>query len=238
MNFELEKAGFIQWSTGVKAVTYNRRVIVLSEVLNDFVFFDDGQSKFLLSVLGTRSSKLSQEDLRAVDDLISHGLISIKETCPKRIFQDEINSKGAFECDWALGGGRVGLSKFNLKYFIKATRLLLVAKKNSDEGKLHQLLEDLRGFPSSAMVENELELIKIASNVNLAVFFLWRKVKCLEFSYAVARIAFRHNIKCRFVVGVQTHPFISHAWVEGDNGVVFDRKELPKELAKIVLIGK
>lgn len=48
---------------------------------------------------------------------------------------------------------------------------------------------------------------------------------------------FIHRIKCRFVVGVQTNPFISHAWVEGENGVVFDRKELPEELAKIVSIG-
>lgn len=146
MNFELEKGGFIQWSSGVKAVTYNQKIIVLSEVLNDFVFFDDGQSKFLLSVLGTRSSKLSQEDLRAVNDLISHGLISLKETCPKQIFQDEINSKGAFECDWALGGGRVGFSNFNLKYFIKATRFLLFAKKTLIKESYTKCLRIYEGF--------------------------------------------------------------------------------------------
>lgn len=237
MNFERKENGVIQWGSAVKAAIYNGKVVVLDEVSNSFVFFDEEQSSSILSVLGKHFSELSEEGSSAVNDLISHGLLCVAEKMADKNFQDVITSKGAFECDWALGDSRISLLSFRPGYFMQAMILLLLAKRYSDKGKLRDLLQTLRSSSSRSMVANDKKLIAIASNVNLAVLFLWRKTKCLEFAYAVARIAFIHRIKCRFVVGVQTHPFISHAWVEGENGVVFDRKELPEELAKIVSIG-
>lgn len=237
MNFEQGMGGFVQWGRGVKSVIYNGRIIALNELCNDFVFFDESQSDFLISMLGMHSSVLSQEQINSVDALILHGLISLQDKIAERVFEDEIISKGSFECNWAVGDSKATLSSFSPKYFVQALYFLLSAKKSSGEGRLHDLLEDLRSASSENMIVNTNELFKIASNVNLAIKFIWRKVKCLEFAFAVTRIAFLHNISCRFTIGVQTHPFISHAWVECDSGVVFDRKELPEELAKIISIG-
>jgi hypothetical protein len=237
MSFERKESRVIQWGSSVKAVIYNEKIVALDEMSNSFVFFDELQSGSILSVLGKHFSELTEEESSSVNDLISHGLLCITEKIAEKNFQDVLTSKGAFECDWALGDSRTSLLSFRPRYFIQATVLLLHAKRYSDKGKLHGLLQTLRSSPHHSMVADEKKLVAIASNVNLAILFLWRKTKCLEFAYTVARIAFIHKIKCRFVVGVQTHPFISHAWVEGENGVVFDRRELPEELAKIVSIG-
>ncbi|MCQ6260221.1 lasso peptide biosynthesis B2 protein [Pseudomonas sp. Q11] len=237
MSFDRKGSGVIQWGSAVKAAIYNGKIVVLDEISNSFVFFDEVQSNSILSVLGKRFSELSEEESSSVNDLISHGLICIAGKTTAKNFQDIITSKGAFECDWALGDSKTSLSSFRPRYFMRAIILLLLAKRCSNKGKLHGLFQTLRSSPFDDMVADDKELTVIVSNVNLAILFLWRKTKCLEFAYTVARIAFIHKIKCRFVVGVQTHPFISHAWVEGENGVVFDRKELPEELAKIVSIS-
>lgn len=237
MSSELHGVAFIQWGRSIKAVIYNSRIILLNEIMNDYVFFDNEQSEFIKSVLGRNLSELSETERSAVDELIAHGIFSVSCKDEDSRFQDEIESKGTFECSWALGSRDASLSGFRSAYFFKALMYLLYAKKSSSKGDLHGLLNGLRVVYNDGAKPNTAELVKIAGNVNLAMGLLWRQIKCLEFAYAVARIAFEHNVSCKFKIGVQTHPFISHAWVESDSGVVMDRRELPEEMATLISIG-
>jgi hypothetical protein len=58
--------------------------------------------------------------------------------------------------------------------------------------------------------------------VDYACVFYFKRVFCLQRSLATALLLRRHGWKAEMVLGVQTLPFKSHAWVEVDGVVVND----------------
>ena len=59
--------------------------------------------------------------------------------------------------------------------------------------------------------------------VDLACIFYPRKVLCLQRSAATVLLLRAHGFKAEMVIGVQTLPFASHAWVEINSVVVNDK---------------
>ena len=80
--------------------------------------------------------------------------------------------------------------------------------------------------------ENEFHNMALA--LNKAVFFFPKSVRCLLWSATFVSLALKRKWQCQFVIGAQNYPFISHAWVETEYGVLEDVKSLPEKMAIIV----
>jgi hypothetical protein len=59
--------------------------------------------------------------------------------------------------------------------------------------------------------------------IDLACVFYGRKVLCLQRSAATTLLLRRYGQRAEMVIGAQTLPFKSHAWVEIDGNVVNDK---------------
>jgi hypothetical protein len=76
-----------------------------------------------------------------------------------------------------------------------------------------------------------LQLVRVA--VRDACIFYFKPVKCLQRSAAVTRMLRRRGIRAELVVGYQPAPVESHAWVEVDGKVVWDKMTLHQYLRVI-----
>lgn len=232
--------GFINLARHINCARYNSQVIILNEKLNEFIFFDAAQSKFFTSILGSLVQDLTREAYELALELVKADIIAIENQLVKSSCATLNNVKGVNSCSWELGDDRWTLKDLNLRTLLKAFSYLHDAEKLSGAGKLLTLTNILRDKYNS-IDENEKfsreKLISIGSNVNLAIKLSRSQVHCLEFAYCVTRIAYENNIKCRFCIGVQTYPFISHAWVAYEGEVILDNPDLEKDLVKILEIG-
>jgi hypothetical protein len=70
--------------------------------------------------------------------------------------------------------------------------------------------------------------------LNKACFYFPIKTKCLEWATALALLGLKRKWKCNLEIGVQTMPFIAHAWVNVDNKVLADDNTLPQSLSVIL----
>jgi Transglutaminase-like superfamily len=64
--------------------------------------------------------------------------------------------------------------------------------------------------------------------VDLACVFYFKRVMCLQRSAATTILLRRHGREAKMVIGVQTFPFKSHAWVEIRGTVVNDKPYVPQ----------
>ncbi|WP_422417505.1 lasso peptide biosynthesis B2 protein [Pseudomonas sp. GZD-222] len=232
------EGGYVAWAENLHRVMYNSKMILLAECRNDFIFFDTDQTAFVSTVLGKHASQLDSEAEKLVDELIGLEILTLAQVPDfSKKFSDIKTSIGTARCAWQ--GGRDGwvLSSIRLHTLLKAMKYLKHAKCESQVGHLQGLLDHLRKSVPTVPLTNQARLISLGSNINLAIKLLNTEVKCLEFAYCLASMAFEENLSCSFCIGVQSYPFISHAWVRGPEGVVLDSDELEKDLALMVVIG-
>ncbi|MFJ2411466.1 lasso peptide biosynthesis B2 protein [Pseudomonas sp. NPDC087814] len=231
------KEPVVQWAKGLHSVIYNSQIVSLDETKDRFIFFEPDQGKFIESIIHKSPNHLTSKDREFISELTECGILSIEERNPGKPFADVKNSLGAFTCEWRNGDDSWRLGDLTPTLFIKAFIYLKRAKTLTEAGKLSELLNDLRASSAHQKKTSQRRLVKIGNNINFAIKLLSVEVKCLEFAYSLSRIAFEESLRCSFNIGVQTHPFISHAWTEGPYGVILDKAELPQDLAIIVSIG-
>lgn len=231
------KEPVVQWAKGLHSVIYNSQIVSLDETKDRFIFFEPDQGKFIESIIHKSPKHLTPKDKELVSELTECRILSIEEQPPGNPFVDVKNSLGAFTCEWRSGDDSWRLGNLTPTLFFKAFIYLKRAKTLTEAGKLSELLNDLRASSIQQKKISQRRLVKIGNNINFAIKLLSVEVKCLEFAYSLARIAFEEGLRCSFNIGIQTHLFISHAWAEGPHGVILDKAELPQDLAIIVSIG-
>jgi hypothetical protein len=64
--------------------------------------------------------------------------------------------------------------------------------------------------------------------MDLACVFYIKRVMCLQRSAATTILLRRHGREAEMVIGIQTFPFKSHAWVEIGGTVVNDKPYVPQ----------
>jgi hypothetical protein len=64
--------------------------------------------------------------------------------------------------------------------------------------------------------------------MDLACVFYFKRVMCLQRSAATTILLRRYGLKAEMVIGVQTVPFKSHAWVEIGGIVINDKPYVPQ----------
>lgn len=233
--------GFITWNDGVYCASYNEKAILLNVSKNEFIFFDQDQTNFIQSILGRHFTRLDSNARKLIAELVEAQIVKLQPEFSSAGFSDIKQTTGSYNCSWEVGDDSWKLRSINLHILIKSIRYLRRAKSFSSQGSLESMLYDLRKSADQPVAcsysKSHERLIKIGHNVNFAIKFLSVKIKCLEFAYCLARIAFEEGISCTFNIGAQTYPFISHAWVEGIEGVVLDDDRLGIDLSVLVKVG-
>lgn len=230
--------GYLDLAELVSVVEYNGSLIILKQKNDEFIFLSEEQSEFVRRIWSKNISQFDQEEFLVVTELQSIGLVSeVLRLSPSELLSDEKKSKGLFDTRWSESDFSFDFRSFRPFYFFKSLMILILVKSVSEKQRLLTIVSSLKSQVPCHPKHDENELLVIAKNVNLAMKLSIREVKCLEFAYAVCKIAMAEKIHCVFRVGVQTHPFMSHAWVECLSGVVLDRSDLPSELAIIVSVG-
>lgn len=232
-----QQEAYLAWPAHIHATVYNDTIIVLNEREDSFTFFDDDQTRFIRSVWGINIYEIDDVKKAEVTQLVASGLAIFSSNPNEPISNDVKKSTGMVESRWAVMDRGIKLEQIRAGYFLKASIYLRKAQKLSKSRKLSALLSGLRSKTPTSQRTSDAQLLLIALNVNFAMKFMLKNVQCLEFAYAVARIAWESGLLCSFKIGVQIHPFISHAWIEGSNGVVMDRSAIPHELSTLVSIG-
>ncbi|KAB5627009.1 lasso peptide biosynthesis B2 protein [Pseudomonas putida] len=230
--------GYLTLAEMVSAVSYNNCLVILKQKTDEFVFLDSIQSTFVRSVWARNVSTFSADEISAFKEMQLIGLVH-PQLSPSAsvLLEDEKVSVGLADTRWSQSDVGISFRTFRPLYFFKALSTINAIRKIPEKHRLPKILGNLSAKSLLSHVDNERELNIIARNVNLAIKLSTKEVQCLEFAYAVCMIAFESGVFCNFRIGVQTHPFMSHAWVESKDRVIMDRVELPSELAIIVSIG-
>jgi hypothetical protein len=92
---------------------------------------------------------------------------------------------------------------------------------------LHEIVrkEKIRPASKQIMPPSSAELCRA---VDLACVFYFKRVMCLQRSAATTLLMRRHGWEAEMVIGAQTLPFKSHAWVEMRGTVVNDKPYVPQ----------
>ena len=64
---------------------------------------------------------------------------------------------------------------------------------------------------------------RVCEAINLACLWYWKDVLCLQRAAATVRFLKRCGLPAQLVLGVQSIPFMAHAWVEIDGKVVNEK---------------
>jgi Transglutaminase-like superfamily len=91
---------------------------------------------------------------------------------------------------------------------------------------LHEIVQKERIRAASEQVLSS--SAELCHAMDLACVFYFKRVMCLHRSAATTLLMRRHGWEAEMVIGVQTLPFKSHAWVEMRGIVVNDKPYMPQ----------
>lgn len=102
--------------------------------------------------------------------------------------------------------------------------LLLRIDRLMDRGGIQSIQEKiLTAEVRDSRRREDDNLDQLCRAVDLACIFYPRRVLCLQRSAATVLLLRAYGFKAEMVIGVQTLPFSSHAWVEINNVVINDK---------------
>lgn len=116
----------------------------------------------------------------------------------------------------------------------KVHRTLRIAKLQGFLNLLKLQAEKLRTTYCYLDIKN---INKLAYTLDRACLLFPKKTKCLPWAGALTLLLLKRRVKCNFLIGVQSMPFYSHAWVEVDGRVINDNPEVNKSLAPIFVMS-
>jgi hypothetical protein len=105
-----------------------------------------------------------------------------------------------------------------VKSWFLLAHLDLVMKLTRFEG-LHTRVRRQKILSASERQSPEI----LCQAVDLASVFYVKRVRCLQYSAAVTILLRRNGWEAEMVIGAQTLPFESHAWVEMSGKVINDK---------------
>ncbi len=121
---------------------------------------------------------------------------------------------------------------FSPRMFFDAMKALHAAHRIARRNRIQGLVSWLHQSPSKAR-KQKVDLNSIVKNINIACLIYHGSTRCLHRAAALVRIALKHGYDARLIIGVQTQPFLAHAWAEVDSKVVGESPHRRKQLAVI-----
>lgn len=125
--------------------------------------------------------------------------------------------------------------------------MLLLTLRACRELILFDLLSVFGGFPTirkwlartsiDSRKHGSPTIQEIVEAVDVVGTFYWHQIRCLQRSFAGARLARQSGIGAELVIGTRPVPFLSHAWIEVNGDIVNDYKGYKRKLFVIERIG-
>lgn len=100
---------------------------------------------------------------------------------------------------------------------------------------IHRIIKTIRKRKPKKPINNHRVVSELIHELNTACLYFPANTKCLEWAITYMFLAYKLNIDCKLIIGVQTQPFVAHAWVEY-NGVPFsDSSHIANEVVPILV---
>ena len=115
------------------------------------------------------------------------------------------------------------VTKSVVPLFIRAYLSLLLVERFLATNDFAGLYENVRRYPVKTGSSVPGEIPRICHAVDLACIWYGKQVLCLQRSAVAVRLLRHCGIPAQMIIGAQTLPFKSHAWVEVRNEIVNDR---------------
>jgi len=96
------------------------------------------------------------------------------------------------------------------------------------------LIKHVRSKKTKPKKNNISDLKSLSVSLNKAAFYFPIKTKCLEWASSLVLMGLKKGYRCNLEIGIQTGPFLAHAWVKSKHGVVADDTNLPHDLSVIL----
>ncbi|MDZ5762840.1 Transglutaminase-like superfamily domain protein [Candidatus Cyrtobacter comes] len=256
---------FFEWTPYVYGAFYRDSIVMLKVDTNKYLALDPDTSKYMRFILNTAfsfdgnvysaegvvNSPIKEDNTSwetdntiifsklndCINTFLKEGLIEIasSELRKNRVAVPKQNTGLAVQ-EWFPKSHGVPLDKVlmmkGLYYLYKAHSAI---KRHNIEG----IVQLLQKFSYKAQPgHHSMEHSKLMSRaMDQACTFYPRKTLCLPYAAALTIMHFAHGYDCDFIIGVQSIPFHSHAWVEVNNNVLTDNEELKEKMAYILRIN-
>lgn len=228
-----DRSTFLSWREHVRAVTYNEALIVLNLRTDEYLVFPPEECVTLRHMFGKPIESINQQ---LANEFIDACLIEVSSQPGRFSFDDKL-SAGAPNCSWSAPTRQDLKERLIYSETIRTFRDFRRVRDAKRNRNLVPLTDELRRYSSNNNFNNDPGiLLSIASHVEACTRLTRVSVSCLEWAFAVASLAFRRKIQCTFVIGVQTHPFQSHAWIENNGTIIADSPDLATTLSRVLTI--
>ncbi len=254
---------FFEWTPHVYGAFYRDHIVILRVDTNKYLALDPDASKYMRFILSaafdfngkiysakgvvhstTKSDSWETDDIIAsdklnecIDTFLKEGLIQIasSEIRKNRVATPKQHTGLAVQ-EWFPKSHGVQLNKMlvmkGLYYLYKAHSAI---KRHNVDGVVRLLQRfSYKAQPGNHSIEHS-RLMSRA--LDQACAFYPRKTLCLPYATALTMMHFAHGYDCDFIIGVQSIPFHSHAWVEVNDEVLTDNEELKEKMAYILRIN-
>ena len=214
----------------IYAAQFKDDFIVLDTKKDKYIICSEKFSQILLSL--SESREIYNQAALSIHNSL-YNIIETKQTPYPFYIDRNLNSNGVENLDWNLPTSEISFSMD----VAKALKTLLKVKVYMKFMGLYatiQLIKNSKSTKVEYKIPSLEDLTKLSNIVSQAYFISPVKIRCLEWCTTFVLMALKRKWKCNIEVGVQNHPFISHAWVECGDTVVMDDKNLRKKLAIIL----
>lgn len=143
------------------------------------------------------------------------------------------NSMGVNVNFWGLRDEDISFS--NIAEQLKLLKALYVSHKLVQKGLPHTI-DTLKRLCAQSK-KKELDIPLTIKRLNAASLLYPNKTKCLEWSVAFFYHVVQHGYRPVLKIGVQNRPFYSHAWIEIDDKIIGDIKDLNERMSVIFKIN-
>ncbi len=243
---------YFQFSPNIYAALHRDTLIILDSFRDEYLSFGKEETVFFQVIMEGPFQQVGDEYLQdggasgssyeksRLSSFISYLLkTEIIKSCAKEQRKNKIGVAkkqfGLSQKEWLLPPS----SKVKITTTLIAYACLIQAHSILNKGKLPALLETLKrngarnrhwNFQS---IERSTELSHALVHASK---FYRKKSWCLAFAGALALLHCRYRYPCDLVIGVQTMPFLAHAWVETADIVLHDNHELQTSLSVILRV--
>lgn len=221
---------------------FNQKPILLDTLRDRYIFIHENEFKILNYIIDNNISTLKKDSevLNKLETFIHEGILNPDPQNEKFPFFpfDTVESSGIFNLMWDPDKHYIqNENKTNIflifKTYLALFRIYTILHcKGLDS--LINCIKKQKGTNCCTMVEEDKIQNLVASLNQACKMFPWR-IRCLEWSSTLVFLLLKKNVKANLVIGVQTNPFLAHAWVEYNGVVINDDSSLKESLARILI---
>lgn len=240
---------YLQLCDHVYATKFNKSIILLDVIKDQYTILDDEVGKYFHIIINSAfelRGKLyiplkANVDVVRLNEYIetfrkSSVLMLSHFSYPCKKGLTEKNSCGIRDIIWRIDRKFLQI-KTPILLVIKAYLYLCYTNLLLSFFGFYSLVKVIRKRFFTKKLSNNIpqkKLVKIISSLHKASLYFPINTKCLEFASTLALILYTEGVKCRLQIGVQTIPFVAHAWVSYNGRVLADKQIYQDKLAIIL----